>query len=131
VNFDRYGEHVSRALIECSGSPDLATTHNTTFMKKICQSNESLANSYFSLMQKGENTASLAFMLYKIGLSGNVDLQNQIVNSKSDTFPREGQQAYIACSLSPANNFPLVRWMLDSPRELEVKVRMYELIGDE
>ena len=128
---DRYGEHVSRALIECSGSPDLAATHNTTFMKKTYQSNESLAKSYFSLMQKGENTASLAFMLYKIGLSGNVDEQNQIVSSKSGPFSREGLQAYIACSLSPQNNFPFVRWMLDSPRELEVKVRVYELIGDD
>ncbi|MGB5101416.1 MAG: hypothetical protein WBN94_12565 [Methanothrix sp.] len=128
---DRYGEHVSRALIECSGSPDLAAKHNTTFMKETYLSNESLAKSYFSLMQKGENTASLAFMLYKIGLSGNEDHQNQIVNSKSDTFSLEGLRACIACSLSPANNFPLVRWMLDSPRELEVKVRMYELIGDD
>jgi pimeloyl-ACP methyl ester carboxylesterase len=42
---DRYGEHVSRALIECSGGPDLAATHNTTFMKKTCQFNESLDNS--------------------------------------------------------------------------------------
>lgn len=128
---DRYGEHVSRALIEYSSGPDLACTHNTTFMKETYLSNESLANSYFSLMQNGENTASLAFMLYKIGLAGNTDLQNQIVNIKSDTFSLEGQRAYIASWLTPANNFPLVRWMLDSPRELEVKVRMYELIGDD
>ena len=80
---DKYGEHVSRALIECSGGPDLAEEHNTTFMKKTYLSNESLAKSYFSLMQNGEDTASLAFMLYKIGMSGNTDLQNQIVNSKT------------------------------------------------
>jgi len=59
---DRYGEHVSRALIECSGAPDLAAMHNTTFMKETYLSDESLANSYFSLMQNESDTASLTFI---------------------------------------------------------------------
>lgn len=128
---DRYGEHVSRALIECSGAPDLAAMHNTTFMKETYLSDESLANSYFSLMQNGSDTASLAFMLYKIGLAGDVKLQNQIAGSRSGTSSLEGEQAYITGWLTPANNFPLVRCMLDAPRELEVKVRIYELVGDD
>lgn len=128
---DRYGEHVSRALIECSGGPDLAAKHNTTFMKETCLSDESLANSYFSLMQNESDTASLAFMLYKIGLAGDVKLQNQIAGSRSGTPSLEGELAYITAWLNPANNFPLVRRMLDAPRELEVKVRIYELAGDD
>ncbi|HUS76761.1 MAG TPA: hypothetical protein VMY43_12250 [Methanothrix sp.] len=128
---DKYGVHVSRAIIECSGDPDLAYAHNTTFMKRIYLSNESLAKSYFSLMQNGDDSASLAFMLYKIGMSGNTDLQNQIANSKRGTFSLESQSAYLRSWLSPSCNFPLVRRMLDAPRELEVKVRSYELIGDD
>lgn len=122
---DRYGEHVSRALIECSGSPDLAKEHNATFMKETYLSNESLAESYFSLMQNGDDSPSLAFMLYKIGLTGNVDLQNQVVRRKSNTFSLTSQRAYLASWLSPSNNFRLVQMMLDAPRELEVKVRAY------
>ena len=128
---DKYGVHVSRTLIECSGGPDLAEVHNMTFLKKTFWSNESLADSYFALTQEGDDTTSLAFLLYKIGLTGNSDLQNQIVNSKTDIFSLENQWAYLRSWLSPSCNFPFVRWMLDSPRELEVKVRLYELIGDE
>ena len=69
--------------------------------------------------------------LYKIGLAGDVRLQNRIANSRSGTSSLEGEQAYITGWLTPANNFPLVRCMLDAPRELEVKVRVYELVGDD
>jgi pimeloyl-ACP methyl ester carboxylesterase len=128
---DRYGEHVSRALIECSGAPDLAREQNATFMKETYLSNEKLARSYFSLMQMGVDSASLSFMLYKIGLAGDTDLQNRIVSIRTGTFSLDGLWKYLSSWLSPSLNFPLVRWMLESPRELEVKVRMYELIGDD
>lgn len=128
---DRYGEHVSRALIECSSAPDLARAHNSTFMKETYLSNESLAESYFSLMLKGEDSPSLAFLLYKVGLAGDVDLQNQIIGSKSGTSSLNSRLAYLTTWLSPSCNFPLVHKMLDAPRELEVKVRAYELIGED
>jgi len=64
-------------------------------------------------------------------MSGNTDLQNQIANGKRSTFSLESQSAYLRSWLSPSCNFPLVRRMLDAPRELEVKVRSYELIGDD
>jgi len=128
---DKYGEHVSRALIESSGAPDLAEKYNTTFMKKTYLSNESLANSYFALTQGGDDTTSLAFLLYKIGLTGNTDLQNRIINSKTDLFALDDQWAYLINWLSPSSNFPFVRRILDAPRELEVKVRLYELMGEE
>jgi hypothetical protein len=60
-----------------------------------------------------------------------VKLQNQIAGSRIGTSSPEDEMAYIAAWLTPANNFPLVRRMLDSPRELEVKVRIYELVGDD
>ena len=62
---DKYGDHVSRALIESSGGPDLARVHNVTFIK----------NTY--------------------------------------------------------DYFPLIHWLLDAPAELEVKVRIYELMGED
>jgi pimeloyl-ACP methyl ester carboxylesterase len=80
---DKYGEHVSRALIESSGSPDLARMHNATFMKSTYESNPSVK---------------------------------------------------IACLKSwlvPSNNFPLIQLILDAPCELEVKVRVYELMGED
>lgn len=128
---DRYGEHVSRALIENSGGPDLAIEHNTTFIKSTYLSNESLANSYFALTQDGEDFTSLAFLLYKIGLTGNTDLQNRITDEKTGISSLERRLAYLCNWLFPSYNFPFVKWMLDAPGETEVKVRLYELIGDE
>jgi hypothetical protein len=53
------------------------------------------------------------------------------VNSKIGPVSPKGLLAYITAWLTASCNFPLVRWMLDSPREMEVKVRMYELVGDD
>ena len=128
---DKYGEHVSRALIESSGAPDLAEAHNTTFMKKTHLSNESLANSYFNLMKDGDDSPSLAFLLYKIGMTGDTDLQNIIVKSKTDIFSLEGHWAYLKELAFSVLQFPNLGKMLDAPRELEVKVRLYEVIGEE
>jgi len=128
---DKYGEHVSRALIESSGSPDLARMHNATFMKSTYESNPSVANSYFALYQKGDATASLAFMLFKVGLEGDTQLQKKIVNSKTDMLALGDKIACLKSWLVPSNNFPLIQLILDAPCELEVKVRVYELMGED
>jgi hypothetical protein len=74
---DKYGEHVSRALIESSGGPDLAREHNVTFMKNTYDSNPNVSESYFALSQEREeddyDSVSLAFMLFKIGLEGDLN----------------------------------------------------------
>jgi len=126
---DKYGDHVSRALIESSGGQDLARVHNTTFMEYTYESNPSVANSYFALSQKGDATASLAFMLFKIGLEGDLNLQKRIINSKTDMFALGDKFTYLKNWLTPTYNFPLIHLLLDAPRELEVKVRIYELMG--
>lgn len=126
---DKYGEHVSSALIEASGGPDLAIEHNTTFMKNTYESNPNLANCYFALSQKGDATASLAFMLFKIGLEGDLNLQNRIIKAKTDVFALGDKLTYLKNWLKPSYNFPFIHLLLDAPRELEVKVRVYELIG--
>jgi pimeloyl-ACP methyl ester carboxylesterase len=128
---DKYGDHVSRALIEASGGPDLARVHNTTFTKNTYESNSSVASSYFALTQKGDATASLAFMLFMIGQEGDTDLQEIIVNSRTNIFALENKFTYLKNWLTPSYNFPLIHLLFDAPRELEVKVRMYELAGED
>lgn len=133
---DKYGEHVSRALIASSGSPDLARKHNVTFMKNTYDSNPSVAESYSALSQVKDDdddsdTASLAFMLFKVGLEGDTELQKKIVNSKTDMLALGDKLAYLKTWLVPSNNFPLIHLLLDAPGELEVKVRIYELMGED
>jgi pimeloyl-ACP methyl ester carboxylesterase len=128
---DKYGDHVSCALIEASGGPDLAREHNTTSTKKTCESNPNVASSYFALSQKGDATASLAFMLYMIGQGGDTKLQEKIVNSETSIFALGDKFTYLKNWLTPSYNFPLICLLFDAPRELEVKVRLYELMADD
>lgn len=128
---DKYGDHVSRALIEASGGPDLAREHNTTFMKNTYESNPTVASSYFAQSQKGDATASLAFMLFMIGQGGDVDLQEKIVNSRTNISSLGDKFAYLKSWLAPSYNFPLVYSLFNAPREMEVKVRLYELMAED
>ncbi|VVB64459.1 Uncharacterised protein [uncultured archaeon] len=124
---DKYGDYVSRALIEASGGPDLAREHNTTFNKNTFESNPSAASFFFALSQKGDATASLAFMLFMIGQEGDMDLQEKIVNSKRSILALGDKFTYLKNWLVPSYNFLFVNLLFDAPRELEVKVRLYEL----
>jgi len=126
---DKYGDHVSRALIEASGGLDLAREHNTTSMKSTYESNPNVARSYFALSQKTDTTASLAFMLYMIGQGGDTDLQEKIVNSRTSIFTLGDKFTYLKNWLTPSYNFPLIRLLFDAPRKLGVKVRIYELMA--
>jgi pimeloyl-ACP methyl ester carboxylesterase len=128
---DKYGDHVSRALIEASGGPDLAMDHNATFMKNTYESDPKLARSYFALSQKGGSTASLAFMLFMIGQSGDVDLQRKLVNSMTDNLSLGDKITYLKNWLIPSYNLPFVHLLFSAPRELAVKVRLYELTADD
>ena len=75
-------------------------------MKSTYDSNPSVANSYFALHQKGDATASLAFMLFKVGLEGDTQLQKKIVNSKIDMLALGDKIACLKSWLVPSNNFP-------------------------
>ncbi len=124
---DKYGEHVSRALIEASGAPDLALAHNTTFMKSIYESNPEIANSYFELVQKGDASPSLAYILFRSGLEGKTDLQSAVINSTKSPFAATDKLVYLANWIKPYYNFPLISFLMSMPSELEVKVRIYEV----
>lgn len=128
---DKYGGHVSKALIEYSGAPDLAKNQGLPFMNNTISTTADLAKSYFSLKQKGEPMESLAYMLYKIGLEGNTDLQKKVLQSRASAFALREKLIYLKSWLTPANNYPIVNFMLNVPSELEVKVRIYELTGSD
>lgn len=57
---------------------DLARKNNLTFAKNLYDSNPVAAEGYYKLYQKGKSSSSLAWMLFKIGLEGNTQLQTDI-----------------------------------------------------
>lgn len=128
---DKYGEHVSRALIESTGAPDIAQKNGLTFAKNFYGSNPIAAENYykFKFRQKNNSSPSLAWMLFKIGLEGNTQLQVDILNGKINFFDIKGKFLYIKNWFKFSQNFPLICLLMNSPQELEVKVRMWEVVG--
>ena len=125
---DKYGSHVSRALIEFSGAPDLAQQYNVTFAGNLFDSNPDAAKTYFTLLRK-EPRPSLAFSMFKLGLEGDKDLQTRIVESQTEKATLQDKYLYFKNWINPAYNFPLVNFIIGIPSEVEVKVRIYELTG--
>lgn len=125
---DRYGSHVSRALIESSGAPDLARQHNVTFASNLYESNTEAANVYFALSQN-EPEPSLAFMMFKLGLQGDTYSQIRMAESKAEESIFRSKYLYFKIWIIPPNNFPFVSFIISIPSEVEVKVRIYELTG--
>jgi hypothetical protein len=125
---DKYGSHVSRAFIEFSGAPDLAQQHNVTFASNLYQSNPEAANTYFALSRNGSRP-SLAYTMFKLGLHGDKDLQTRIVKSQTEGADLRDKYLYFKNWINPPNNFVLVNFIFSIPSEVEVKVRIYELIG--
>jgi hypothetical protein len=125
---DKYGSHVSSALIEFSGAPDLSRQHNVTFASNLYESNPEAANTYFALSRNG-NRPSLAFIMFKLGLEGDKNSQTRIAESQTERATLRDKYMYFEKWINPPYNFPLVNFIIGIPSEVEVKVRIYELIG--
>ena len=126
---NKYGDHVSRALLESTGATDIAKENNLTFSRSFYDINPTAAESFYKLYQKNGRNSSLAWMLFKIGLEGNTQLQTDILNGKNNFFNISGKFKYILNWLKIPQNLPLISLIFHSPSELEVKVRMWEVTG--
>jgi pimeloyl-ACP methyl ester carboxylesterase len=126
---DKYGSHVSRALIESSGAPDLAQANHVSFARPFYDSNAKAAAAYFSAAGREGTRPSLAYVLFRLGLKGDTDSQTRIAEGQMRYFSFSGEYAYLTNWLKPAYNFPLISFLLGVPSELEVRVRMYELLA--
>jgi len=126
---NKYGDHASRALLESTGATDIAKENNLTFSRSFYDTNPTAAESFYKLHQKKGGNSSLAWMLFKIGLEGNTQLQTDIINGKNNFFNISGKFKYILNWLKIPQNLPLISLIFHSPSELEVKVRIWEVTG--
>ncbi|PKM78499.1 MAG: hypothetical protein CVU90_01820 [Firmicutes bacterium HGW-Firmicutes-15] len=125
---NKYGSHVIRALIESSGAPDLAQQNHSTFATNFYESNPEAATTLFTLYPKGP-PSSLAYTLFKLGLQGDKDAQTKIVEGQTSNTAFQNKYFYFKNWIKLPNNFPLVNFIIGIPSEVEVKVRIYELLG--
>lgn len=128
---EKYGDHVSRALIESTSAVDLAQENNLTFAKNLYDSNPAATEKYYALQQEKKTGPSLAWTLFKLGLNGDAEAQTNILNGQDIFFDWGDKFLYWKNWLKLPQNFPLVNFIMDSPQELEVKVRMWELLGSD
>jgi pimeloyl-ACP methyl ester carboxylesterase len=126
---DKYGQNVSRVLIESTGAIDLAHENNLKFARSFYDVNPQAATLLFQQSQKRKINATLAWMLFKIGIAGNPELQTAILQGRNSLFDLSWKLLYFKnwCKLS--QNYALVNLMMSFPQELEIKVRIWEVTG--
>jgi len=122
---NKYGEHVSRALIESSSAPDLCLQLNLPFAKNFNESNAIGARLYDQLYKNKEIELGLNWILFKVGLEGDTALQNSILRKESNWINIKKHLK----RLSIPNNSFVIKKIFHSPSTLEVRVRIWELIG--
>lgn len=128
---DKYGENVSRALVESTGAMDLSEKNNMTFARSLYSSNRTVAEKYYNLYPKIKNDTSLAWILFKLGLEGNTQAQIDILDGKYKGFNVKDKLVYVKNWLKFSQNYPIISMIFRSPQELEVKVRMWEVTGSD
>lgn len=123
----KYGANVSRALLESTGGVDIARGNGLRFTKNFKELNPAQAEMFAGI--KG-GRAGLAFMLFKLAQENrdSAPLRESILKSKTG-FYTPGTWLYLKYLLRPGYNWPLIKLLIDSPSELAVRVRMYELLG--
>lgn len=128
---EKYGDNVSRALVESTSAVDLTRENNLNFAKNLYDSNPEAAEKYYSLNQKKKISPSLTWVLFRLGLNGDTEAQINILNGQDNFFDWGDKFLYWKNWFQLSQNFPLVNFMMNSPQELEVKVRMWELVGSD
>lgn len=128
---DIYGEHVSHAILVSTGAPDLSAQHHLTFTKNLSEAYPAAAEKYFQLYKAGRAGMMLTWALFRVGLTGDTAGQMRMLQAQESAWNIRDKLWYGRALLHPSQNFPLVNFIMQSPQELEVKVRMWELLGPE
>lgn len=131
----KYGEHVSRVLLEATGAPDIVIDNKienigspfTEVMKK--ENPAALQKLEDIVANQKVNGAALCFMLYKIQLY-DLDWENtcaQLIDEIADGYKLN----YYKNWFNPEYNFSLTKVMMILPIMESTKVRIFEITGEQ
>ncbi len=123
---DKYGQYIDRILLESTWAPDLAIKNNQTFARNLWETNEKAAQSYRRIYQEKGNNPYLSWTAFKLWLEGNYNKQKEVLESGFFSFLQR-----IRYFFNLPKNFFLIKFIFKSPTETEVKVRMWELLGND
>lgn len=131
----KYGEHVSRAMLEATSAPDIIIDNkvnitgynfNIIMKEKNPAALEKLKN---ILTSEKVDRAKLCYMLFKISVTHIdwVDTCSKLI----DEIYQGNKKTYYKNLCNPEYNFALCKTMMKSPIVESTKVRMFELDGEQ
>lgn len=131
----KYGDHVSRVLLEATGAPDIVIDNKiknlgspfTDVMKE--ESPKTLKKLEDILANNKVNGVALCYMLYKIQLY-DIDWKNTCINL-IDEIAGGNKCNYYKNLFNPEYNFSLSNFLMRFPMMDSTKVRIFELTGEQ
>jgi len=131
----KYGEHVSRVMLEATSAPDIIMDNNANITgynfniimkKKNPAALEKLNN---IITSEKVDRAKLCYMLFKISVTDIdwVDTCSKLI----DEIHQGNKKTYYKNLLNPEYNFSLCKIMMKSPIVESTKVRMFEIDGEQ
>ncbi len=131
----KHGDHVSRVLLEATGAPDIVINNKvnyigspfTDLMKE--KNPQTLKKLEDILVNEDVNKADLCFMLYKIQLY-DIDWENTC-SKLIDEIASGNKLHYYKNLCNPEYNFSLTKLINKLPMMEAVKVRVFEITGEQ
>lgn len=122
----KYGNHVQRMILESTGAPDLSAKFNTHYAIDFNDYNPA-ADSILQLTLKGDkkNKQLVCNILYQVGRSVWQPKAEQLKIVKA---VHEGSWL-LSYRSKPVTNLPVLKYMIQAPREIAARVRWFELVG--
>lgn len=124
----KYGDHVSRALLLSTGAPDLARARGWDYARSFADYDPGLASALQEVSQKNKvSFRRLSYLLFQLGREGGDSRRSQ--HSVLNGLRGHNRLPYLWQWLHPSCNWDLAKKMLEIPAAEAVKVRMFELLA--
>ncbi|MDD2717679.1 MAG: hypothetical protein PHW04_17460 [Candidatus Wallbacteria bacterium] len=124
----RYGQHVSKTVLEVTGAPDLSLVNNLHYSRDLADLDQSVSGEFeLAVKNKKAYPPEFSYLLYNLarthveGPKRQLELLQKLNSGKKFD--------YWKIWLNPQCNFMLASFLLSIPAEVSVKVRWFELTG--
>lgn len=126
----KYGQNVSKAILEVTGAPDLSSANNMSYARNLEDYDSNVLKEYeLAIEKKPADSADLSYLLYNLARNS-IDGPTKLLKMLQSL--NNGKKFdYWKCWLKPQCNLALCNSLLSLPSAVAVKVRWWELVGEE
>jgi len=124
----KYGDNVSRVILESTGAPDLSKSNNVPYSHNFQDYNPE-GDKLLEALIKSEQfeKSNLSNILYQTGRANKEPINSQIEILQS----LKNGGGLFSYKFKPMFNMTFMNYMIKSPSALAVRVRWFELIGSD